>query len=314
MQNRKIENLDRLIATARAVYPLQWAVWWLEGRDARDLVQRLSTNDVMSGGEQSAVWTVFVNEKARILNVVLVVIITPTNLLIVGDPAQREAFPRWIRRNVFIEDVRIKDETDQWNVIFVVHSTSEAYDSTGDLVAHYAQVAAAVGDDQVILPYFPFDGKTTTLWIVSRSSAQPWDGVEHLSEVAYHSGRIRQGIGTYGAEWISAFNPLEVGLRGMVSFDKGCYIGQEVIARIDSYGKLQRSLYGVRSTTPLTAGQPVVVAGQSVGTVTSAVLDSLTGRWEGLAVVRREIWGKAPSSVLSVTGDMQLVPLPMEEK
>ena len=62
----------------------------------------------------------------------------------------------------------------------------------------------------------------------------------------YQVMRIEAGQPAYGAELSDDANPLEVGLSSFISFTKGCYIGQEVIARIRTYGQVAKALRGLR--------------------------------------------------------------------
>ena len=86
--------------------------------------------------------------------------------------------------------------------------------------------------------------------------------------------RILRGIPAPGRELTEARNPLEAGLNDAVSFDKGCYVGQEVVARLRTYDKISRALVGLSwpSGDALPeSGSPLAIEGRSVGTLTSAV-------------------------------------------
>ena len=68
---------------------------------------------------------------------------------------------------------------------------------------------------------------------------------EYLKEIRieeYNHFRIDAGEPVYGSELTEEFNPLEAGLLPYISFNKGCYIGQEVVARLNTYDKVQRKL------------------------------------------------------------------------
>ena len=89
--------------------------------------------------------------------------------------------------------------------------------------------------------------------IISSTEAAPqiWQhlvetGLTPLGQEAYQAVRISHGVPEYGRELGEAYNPLEAGLIGVLDFEKGCYIGQEVIARLDTYQKVQRSLVKLR--------------------------------------------------------------------
>jgi folate-binding protein YgfZ len=96
-----------------------------------------------------------------------------------------------------------------------------------------------------------------------------------------------------GAEMDERTIPAETGLIPMtVDFEKGCYTGQELVARIDSRGgHVARHLRGLRFAGPVDAGTELLGPdGRAAGTVTSAATDpSVTGEWVGLGYVRRGV-------------------------
>jgi folate-binding protein YgfZ len=107
----------------------------------------------------------------------------------------------------------------------------------------------------------------------------------------YDALRIRAGVPRMGAEIDDSTIPAALGVVDVaVSFTKGCYTGQELVARIDSRGgSAPTKLVGVRGTTEV--GAPVVVGDREVGRVTSAAGDV------ALALVRRDVELPSPSSV-----------------
>ena len=108
---------------------------------------------------------------------------------------------------------------------------------------------------------------------------------------AVELARIEQGVPAFGAELSESYNPLEAGLQHMVSYTKGCYIGQEVIARLTTYDKVQKRL--VRLTWPadaqVDAGTKLMLDGRQAGVVTSAIRDPRTGYGLGLGYVRKAL-------------------------
>ena len=100
----------------------------------------------------------------------------------------------------------------------------------------------------------------------------------------YEQLRILSGEPRWGVDVDEKTIPQEAGLVDSgVDFDKGCYLGQELVARIDSRGRVNRHLRILQSEGPLEAGSPVSFEGDEVGMVTSAVSDV------GLAMLRREV-------------------------
>jgi folate-binding protein YgfZ len=107
---------------------------------------------------------------------------------------------------------------------------------------------------------------------------------------AWRLANIRAGIPTVWAETRESFVPqmLNLDLLAAISFSKGCYVGQEIIARTQNLGRIKRRMY--RFETPAAAeiqpGDPVYADGSSAGTVVDAVT---TGKIsELLAVIRIE--------------------------
>ena len=93
-------------------------------------------------------------------------------------------------------------------------------------------------------------------------------------EQALEAWRVLSGLPVAGHELTEDSNPLEAGLGEAVSFDKGCYVGQEVVARLNTYDKVARRLYGLQLATGApcpTAGTPLFIHGRKIGRITSAL-------------------------------------------
>lgn len=115
-----------------------------------------------------------------------------------------------------------------------------------------------------------------------------------ISEEAWEIWRIERGIPLYGQDVSLKNLPQETDLvPECVSFAKGCYTGQEVLARIHYRGHVNRHLRGVRlagptTGVPLSPGDDLTLDGKKIGTLTSAALSPVYG-WIGLGYVRHEI-------------------------
>jgi folate-binding protein YgfZ len=108
---------------------------------------------------------------------------------------------------------------------------------------------------------------------------------------AFELYRIRRGIPRYDPGVMGECNPLELNLWNQISFSKGCYIGQEVIARLDTYKKIQRTLCSFRSDMLLVPSGSCRIShdGRDLGIGTNCARnDNDNGKFAGLAVVRKE--------------------------
>ncbi len=135
-------------------------------------------------------------------------------------------------------------------------------------------------------------------------------GVAEVGEQAAECLRIERGRPRYGVDLDDTVIPQEAGLNERaVSFTKGCYVGQETVARLFYRGKPNRQLRGLRSVTLLSPGTQLSYEGRAVGRVTSA---AVSPRWGpiALALIRREATVGSFVSSGPACGDAEVVDLP----
>ena len=114
------------------------------------------------------------------------------------------------------------------------------------------------------------------------------DGIAEVSVDAAEILRVESGRPRFGAEMSAATIPQEAGINERaVSFTKGCYIGQETVARLHYKGKPNRHLRGLRLEAAASAGEPVSLDGREIGSVGTAVISPAEGPL-ALAILRRE--------------------------
>jgi folate-binding protein YgfZ len=158
--------------------------------------------------------------------------------------------------------------------------------------------------------------------ILVESSAVTWQAVgEELlrqggracGHEAFEAARIEAGFPWFGSDISERNLPQEVGRDELaISFTKGCYLGQETVARIDALGHVNRVLCGVRwqSAQVPTSGETLSVGGQEVGEVTSATYSPRLKSALALAYVKRG--HQAPGTKLeSPVGPAEVVQLPL---
>lgn len=122
--------------------------------------------------------------------------------------------------------------------------------------------------------------------------------------------RVEAGVPLYGVDYTAANLVQEAGLEhDHVSFDKGCYLGQETVARIHYRGQVNRRLVGVLLDGPVAPGAGVRSAGKAVGTITSAAPTDGGGSI-GLGILRREVAAGDAVEVDGLTRPAVVVDLP----
>jgi tRNA-modifying protein YgfZ len=136
--------------------------------------------------------------------------------------------------------------------------------------------------------------------LVGESPVAP-EGVARCSPEAYEAVRIEAGIPVMGRELDESTIPAEAGVVDMsVSFTKGCYTGQELVARIDSRGgNVPRRLRGLvfAADVPVTVGATLQADGKDAGRITSVAFSPRTGATVALAYVRRAV--EPPAEVVA---------------
>ncbi len=136
-------------------------------------------------------------------------------------------------------------------------------------------------------------------------------GVPELSESECEILRVERGVPKWGADMDGDVFPMEVRLDDAVSFEKGCYMGQETLAHIKNRGHLNRRLVGLKVEGSASSGADALAFGKTVGTLTSVVQSPRLGATLALALIKDE--AAAPGADLRVTGGVRasLVELPL---
>lgn len=293
----------------------------LTGEDALDLLNRLSSNKLEDLTPGAGMGSVLTSAKGRIVDLLLVLMLEDRLLLLVG-PDARERVAEWIDFYTFVEDVTVRDVTPDTAMFSLIGPGAVALveEVAGESVAAlppYGVRAANVGgvnvtvvrEDFGALPGFDViapaeEGERLWRYLVERSAG---DGARPVGSLALDTVRVEQGVPAPGLELSEDYNPLEAGLLKHISFNKGCYIGQEVIARLDTYKKVSKYLVGLswegQDLPP--AGASLTVDGKRSGVVTSAVESERLGRGIGLGYVRKAY--AEPGSTLTLEqGDSEL--------
>lgn len=266
----------------------------LTDRDRADLLHRLSTNDTRALTPGNGTRTVLVNHIARIIDV-LTVYALPEHLLVTTSPGQHAAVINLLRRNIFFQDrVKIEDLTETTVAYHLYGPQAAALVAEistldpSDWPLHHIQAAEIAGAHGWIARALPLGGagfivfgRTEDREALEGALAQ----IPRLGQATYDVLRVEQGYGAFGHELSLDYIPLETRLTDAVSFTKGCYVGQEIIARMESRNRLAKQLMGLRLTRPVSAGGRLSRDGKEMGDLTS-VVDSPRFGLIGLAYVR----------------------------
>jgi tRNA-modifying protein YgfZ len=258
----------------------------MTGKDRLNLMHRISTNDLtnMEIGEGRP--TIFTNPNARILDRAMVYN-ADTRAIVLGEPGRSEALTNYLQRNVFFgDDARIVNLATT-TCEFDLHGPLA--DSIMNLIApdasslpnYYSQEATLADTRVFIARRKPVSGARWTIIAPIDAGADVWslilergaaNGLLPAGSLTYNMLRIRAGMPGVGRELSQDYIPLEVGLWDEVSFKKGCYTGQEIIARMESRGRLANTIVSLRLSKMIEAPADIYHDGRTVGRLTSSVI------------------------------------------
>ncbi|PKB81511.1 MAG: hypothetical protein BZY88_06215 [SAR202 cluster bacterium Io17-Chloro-G9] len=268
------------------------------GADGLDLLNRLSTNKVIDLEPGQGAPTVLTTDRGRILDVISVISLDDY-LLLTTSPGLQQPIIDWLDKYTIMEDLTVEDVTEDTTMMALLGPDSQAALAAatglalGDLEPFHSR-AVAVAGRPVSLIGQPLGALPGFALVLAPEDAPPvWERLTALGACpmgvdAYEAVRVRYGVPVHGQEMGDSYNPLEAGLIGSIDFAKGCYIGQEVIARLDTYKKVQKRLVSLRFSpdTAPSAGADLQEEGKPVGTVTSAIKIPTTEESIGLGYVR----------------------------
>jgi aminomethyltransferase len=285
------------------------------GRDRLDLLHRMSTNDLTDMRPGEARPTVLTTAIARIVDLVWV-LNCPDDVLMLTSAGQAENVRRWLSRYIFFQDqVRFEN-------------VSAIYSQFGLFGPDAPRVAEALvpGARQLQQDNFATQADITALRARPLAGdgylvVAPVESIEDLSgraqaagavaasEATYQVLRIEAGVPYVGHELTEGYIPLEANLWSAVSFTKGCYIGQEIIARMESRGRLAKTLVGLKLQSEAPTGADVRRNGASIGTVTSTAVSPGSGP---IALAFVKPLGCEPGTQVEVNGiSAEIVAFPL---
>ena len=279
---------DEYDAAGRAgVIDRAWrGVLRLTGRDRQTWLQGQVSNDVLALQPGQACRAALLDPTAHVL-ADLTVYALPDCLLLATDPRCLDRLVQTLDRHLIMEKVTVADVSSEWLCLTLLGS---------ELPSAAAREGA-----------FPISGLPgeADLWLPRAEGPTAWEELTHagvvpVGEAAWEMSRVEAGIAVWGHELDESVLLPEADLTDMVSYTKGCYVGQEIVARLHARGHANRALRRIllEDTAPVPkpgatlhvpeTGDP---PGHNIGRITSAVASPLyDDRALALGYVRREHW------------------------
>lgn len=252
------------------------------GETRFDLLNRMSTQKISSMDKGEGTATILTTDIGRIIDR-LRLYATNSTLYALTSENNSDNIARYLMRFVFFQDDFHIQDVSQETVIFGVYGPQ----------AQQKVVAAGFPDEELPLHHWrqvqfgditaylhrtdPIHGAGYFVMGEEKDRAALWQrlldaGLVVADADAFNYLRIEAGLPRYGQELTSDYIPLEANLWDDVSFSKGCYIGQEIIARMESRGRLAKKLVQLTADGSLEVGNNLQANGKNAGTVTSTAV------------------------------------------
>lgn len=251
------------------------AKFMLTGSDRVRYLNGQVTNDVRRAKTSESVYACVTNLKGKIEADGFIHAGENDSLLMDAEPGLREPLAMRLERYIIADDVDLRDVTDDWR-----------------LFHFFGAAANEVTGGRAVKTEGRFGQQGVDLWLPA-SAERPSFAAPLISAEDAEIWRICHGIPRWPLELNAETFPAEAGLQNRaMDYAKGCYIGQEILSRIKTTGKMPRSLVRwmggpvkPESNELYTRTEEGVEKG--IGAITSACLHPVLDRWIGLAYVRQ---------------------------
>jgi folate-binding protein YgfZ len=274
----------------------------ITGTDASRFLNGQITNDLRKVTATSAIQASILNAKGKLSAHVFVSKDNDGAFLLDADGELREELPARLDRYIIADDVQIEDVTDQFSILHFLDETPSALAIPARTVA--SERFGSAGWDSW--------GERAPIADLRRLFSERFT---FCDDVCAETFRIERGVPRWGCELTNEIIPVEANLEASsIDYEKGCYIGQEVISRMKMSGQTNKRLCGLVSLSgvPLTAGTRLTREGEpgkDAGWITSATKSDRLGSEIALGYVKRG-FNEAGTHLLAAAVPVQVTPLP----
>jgi folate-binding protein YgfZ len=262
----------------------------VRGSDAAEFLQGQLTNDIEALEPGAGCYAALLDRKGHMRADMRVLRLDTGDIWLDTEPETTEALRSHLDMYKIGREVELDDESEAWAIFSLIGPTSDDVAGTGPLSPEYAQRNYQRDGVEVLAV-----GTDLGVDLIARSGSADQlrdallaSGAAAVSEEAAEIVRVESGRPRFGREMTNATIPAEAGIdERAVSFSKGCYIGQETVARLHYKGNPNRHLRGLRLSAAASSGEELTLGGKAVGEIGTFCISPAHGPI-ALAIVRRE--------------------------
>lgn len=277
----------------------------VKGNDALDYLHRISTNSLKDLEKYFYARTIFTTEKGRIIDRVGILNLGDT-LLLLGSPANQTKVAGWIRKYIIQDDVKVVNydnrfaffelsgpQADSFIRLIVgneinkieLNQFKEYY--VEEMHLYILKLKDNLGNYKYGIFAAPVYAKKMVAYMLENKGIFDFN---LISDEVYEAYRVEAGIPEAPNELNDQFNPLELNMTEELCGKKGCYVGQEVLARLDTYDKIQRAIFKVSFGDAPDISRRYILHDNynvPVGEITSIAMNPVNKKFAGIAVVKK---------------------------
>ena len=262
----------------------------VSGAEAAELLQGQLTNDIEALEPGQGCYAALLDRKGHMQADMRVLRLAPDELWLDTEPSAAAVVLRHLQMYGIGLDAKLEDAARLRAITSVIGPGADGAVGATGLAHEHAQRWIEVGGAEALAVATDagLDLITQASDVADVRRALADTGVLEVGEEAVETVRVESGRPRFGKEMTTRTIPAEAGINERaVSFTKGCYIGQETVARLHYKGRPNRHLRGLRLSAPVAEGDPVVLGERELGAIGTAVVSPAHGPI-ALAILRRE--------------------------
>jgi folate-binding protein YgfZ len=285
-----------------AAIELAWAKFRFTGADRKKFLNGLVTNDVARLAPWAGQAACLLTPKG-LLRAHFLLYDVGESVLVLCPARTADNFKAAMSKMIMLSESTFDDITGELSCLWLAGPETprvlrSALGFEDDLRPYGARKISWQGSEIHVLSWPRLAGEGRLLLVPPGKNAVP--GAAPLGPEAFNVWRVEMGLPLFGTDMGEETIPLEARLEDAVSFEKGCYMGQETISRVHNLGHLNKIMVGLKiaAAEPPPPGCAVIQDGREVGRLSSVVVSPKMGAILALATVRLE--SSKPGSVLGV--------------
>lgn len=260
-----------------------WGIIAITGDDRHRFLHNQTTNEIEKLKSGSGCDTIFVNSTGRNIDLTTVYV-QEDRLLLLVYPEQEQFLINWMDRYIFpFDKVKLQNLSAEYAIFSLMGEKSKELlsewvdQSLLNAPEFSHQIIDLEGIELILTVGCNLKITGYNLIIPRNQAGEIWQKLVTknlilMGSKAYEDLRILQGKPKPKTELTEEFNPLESGLWEAISFNKGCYIGQETIARLNTYQGIKQKLWGIKLKQPINPEIEQIITnleGEKIGKLTS---------------------------------------------